>query len=141
MNCVLIGAHLPEYTLLNNHRQHMLENALRTSGFEFETGYGFDGEYVEPICAVKREMGDSVVELADLAKIFEQSYIMVIENDRAFIHDLKAGDFQKIGVMWKCDKFAPPAVRLNVKKGLDGNPAGGYTIIDGEIFGIDDTIY
>lgn len=140
MKTIIIGAQIPEGTLINKYRHQMLGKALERCQLEGATaGLGVSGGFKENIWVLTSMTGWTTEEwdmIGTLAIAFEQDYFLYIENDLCYQVDPLTLSRVYRGIWWRVGKGTPSPVMEAIIKGTSGKEGGAYSYYNGRYYGL-----
>jgi len=105
MNAVIIGAMTPATPIENYYRHQMLRDFLQKH-CQHETAevIGSDGEFNESAMMILQTMqSEQRWDYINIARLFNQDYILMVENDRVYSISCKDAVSTYLGIWWDID--------------------------------------
>lgn len=135
MDCLIIGA-MTEETPIENYYRHQLLKKFLEKWCPAETieVVGSDGTFHEQsiMVMVNGLTSEQKWDFINFARMFEQKYIVLVENDKVYEINCNNGDPRYLGVWWDIDDMSCPDT---VKESMASGP---YTQVfsTGQTWGI-----
>jgi len=117
MDALIIGAMTEETPIENYYRHQLLKNFLaKWSAAETVEVVGSDGTFNEQsiMVMINSITSEQKWDFINFARMFEQKYIVLVENDKVYEINCNNGDTRYLGVWWDIDDPSCPGTVVEV---------------------------